>query len=327
MIHLGHPKLADEAGRLAAVRRYGVLDSMADREFDDVVALAKAMLAVPAAAITLVDADRLWYMSAVGLDTSAVPRALAFCDHTIRSTGPLAVEDLRGDARFAANPLVLGPARLRSYLGVPLATPEGYNVGSLCVMGTAPRSFEAGHKDVLRRLGRLVVSHMELRHAARHDALTSALGRSAFEEALRLAAAQAKALDAPAALLMIDIDHFKAVNDRWGHPAGDAVIQSVANVAHGMIRRRDRLGRLGGEEFGALLRDASPEEAVTTAERLRLAVAGLGLPALAGGSVTVSCGVADWQPGRPEVKDWMVAADAALYRAKRTGRDRVVRAA
>ncbi len=161
---------------------------------------------------------------------------------------------------------------------------------------------------------------------ARRDALTGLLSRRAFSDVLHQRADAARGGE-EAALLLLDIDHFKSVNDRWGHPAGDRVLQAVARELARIMGGPKRLGRLGGEEFGALLPGTCAEAAMGLAQRLREGVAALVLPDLDGAGVTLSCGVAPWHPGLATTDAWLSEADAALYAAKKAGRDRVMLAA
>lgn len=336
MTYMSAIKLVDEPGRVAALYRYEILDTDPEREFGDITRLVRTLLNVPVAAVSLIEADRLWFKAIDGLDACEAPRSAAFCDYTIRSAKPFAVKDTTQDPRFADTPVVTGEAHVRCYLGVPLTTPEGYNVGALCIMGTEPRRFTAADEQVLVSFARLVVSQMELRMMARRDALTGALTRRAFSDALQAAAAEARAqhtglpdMDvnaAPASLVLFDIDHFKHVNDRWGHPAGDEVLRAVSEAIAGALRPADRLGRLGGEEFGVLARGMDPDETHAMAERIRQAVTGLRVPCLEGHMITISGGLACWHNSRPEVPDWIAAADVVLYAAKRTGRNRIMKA-
>lgn len=319
-------KLADEPGRIAALHRYHLLDTEPEKEFDDIIGLATTIFGLPMAAISLIDAERQWLKAACGLPDREMPRSLALCHHTIQGAAPLTVENALEDSRFMANPAVTGEPRIRAYLGVPLTTPEGYNVGSLCVLGTAPRRFTGRDRDVLARLGRLVVAQMELRTLARRDALTGLLSRRAFGDLLLLAAERARNGEA-STLVLIDIDHFKSVNDRWGHPAGDKVLKAVSAELVRGLGGAGRLGRLGGEEFGALLRCDRTEAAMSIAQRLRAGVAALRVPGLDGAAVTVSCGVSSWHRRLASIEQWIAEADAALYAAKKAGRDRVVLAA
>lgn len=166
----------------------------------------------------------------------------------------------------------------------------------------------------------------EARTAAATDALTGLPNRRAFEERLTEAMAPGPEEASPLCLIMFDIDHFKSVNDRYGHPAGDAVLCGLANTLREWARPADRLARVGGEEFAVILPATSPEEAIPLADALRRAVARDGFLAGANGerlSVTISLGVALRQPGETG-ETLMGRADTALYEAKRQGRDRVV---
>ena len=164
----------------------------------------------------------------------------------------------------------------------------------------------------------------ELRLLAHTDPLTGVLNRRAFSERAAQAMAAGAAAAAPLACLMVDIDHFKRVNDAHGHAGGDEAIRQIAGLAQASLKGDDLLGRLGGEEFGILLPDTGPDDATATAERLRQKVEALTLN-LGGASVrlTVSIGVANRLP-HEDAASLYRRADAALYRAKRTGRNAVV---
>lgn len=155
------------------------------------------------------------------------------------------------------------------------------------------------------------------------DALTGLPNRRAFDEAMGQAWPLGHAAPGGLALLMIDVDHFKFYNDRYGHPAGDECLRRLSAGMRTAVRQGDLLARLGGEEFGLLMRISRPEDAVQAAERVRSAVAALALPhqgAAGWPMVSVSIGVAVAQ-GCPEPDAMLAAADAALYEAKRGGRN------
>ncbi len=169
--------------------------------------------------------------------------------------------------------------------------------------------------------------------AARQQALTDALtglpNRRAFDDRMAGAIAASDASGKPVALLILDIDHFKTVNDRFGHPVGDAVLRRTAQTMRAALREGDLAARTGGEEFAALLPATKLEEAFEIAERLRLAIAAQTLTIRATGTklgdVTISIGLALRHPGETPVQ-WTKRADEALYRAKQEGRNRVVSA-
>jgi PAS domain S-box-containing protein len=160
-----HATEAEEA-RLDALRQYRVLDTAADVAFDDLARLAAAICETPIALITLVDRDRQWFKSHVGLDRTETPRADAFCDITILGTEPLVVPDTREDPRFADSPFVIGEPKIRFYTGAPLVTPGGYAVGAISVIDRVPRTIAAGQVDALAALARQVVVLLEFRRNA-----------------------------------------------------------------------------------------------------------------------------------------------------------------
>lgn len=318
-------RLNDEPGRLAALRRYEVVDTAEEPPFQRIVELVQTVLNVPAAAVTLIDGDRQWYKAARGISGKSIPRDASFCNETIKQMGPLAVTDALTDGRFATNPMVLGAPHVRSYLGVPLTTPDGYNIGTLCAIDTEPRPFDARQADILKKLAEIVVEQFELRQIAKQDAMTGALTRRGFFAELEKEFLRAARYDRPSALLVIDVDHFRNINDRYGHPAGDAVLVSIANAAMATMRKSDIFGRIGGEEFAMLLPETDAEEARDAAERIRGIVEHTIVQTPAAEiKTTISIGIAPLPlPG--EGSDvWFSEADIALYEAKQFGRNKVV---
>ena len=143
------------------------LDSFALTAFDDLVRLAADTFEVPFATISIVDGDRQWFMSPVGLNVSETPRELAFCDHTIRTPDELlVVEDATKDERFANNPLVTGELGVRFYAAAPLKVSSGFAIGTLCVLDTQPRKVSQEKLELLRFMANQVVATLEARKAA-----------------------------------------------------------------------------------------------------------------------------------------------------------------
>jgi len=317
-------KLHDEAGRIAALHRYEVLDTPKEAAFDRITSLVTTIFNVPICAVSLIDADRQWFKSCVGLPLSETSRDVSFCTHTIMQREPLYVSDATLDARFVTNAFVTGPPFIRSYLGVPLTTPDGYNLGSLCVIDVEPRTYGTAQIEMLKSFAAVVVDELELRRIAQTDHLTGAVTRRGFTHELEKAMSRFRRSGHPTALLLMDIDHFKQVNDGYGHPAGDAVLKVVSNELTKQLRVSDTLGRWGGEEFAVLLQDIATEHALDTSERLRKHVESLVMGYGPDQRVTASFGVAQLDPTMASVQDWLVAADEALYEAKRAGRNRSV---
>lgn len=166
--------------------------------------------------------------------------------------------------------------------------------------------------------------HLNLERLASHDPLTGLLNRHALDVAIEREMARSARHLYPLSVLLMDLDHFKRVNDTYGHDAGDAVLKAFAEVAAGVLRRDDVLGRQGGEEFMALLPGSDRSSALRVAERIRAAVAATPIEHEGRAiTVTVSIGVATAMD-RASWDDALRAADAALYEAKHSGRDRVV---
>lgn len=194
----------------------------------------------------------------------------------------------------------------------------------MCAIDTVPRSFEAAQIELLGNFAALVVNELELRRIADRDHLTGALTRRGFLQQMDREIERFERYRRPSALLMFDVDHFKAINDSLGHPAGDDVLKAIAEGCGSTVRPSDVFGRLGGEEFGLLLPETSAREALAAADRFRQIIAALRFPARDGLHVTASFGVAPISVGRCNPERWLAAADEALYLAKRNGRNRCV---
>jgi GAF domain-containing protein len=156
----------DEAQRLAALREYRVLDTAAERAYDDITALAAYLCEVPIAMISLVDESRQWFKSKLGLNQRETPRDVAFCAHAILQSEPLIVRDALKDTRFADSALVTRSPHIRFYAGFPLASPEGFALGTLCAIDRKPRQLSAEQKRAMQSLSRQVMALLELRRVS-----------------------------------------------------------------------------------------------------------------------------------------------------------------
>jgi len=315
--------LIDERARLAALQRLAVLDSEPEEPFENVVALVRAMLGVPIAAVSLIDEDRQWFMARSGVGMSETPRDISFCTHTIQQRHPMIIPDATKDARFSANPLVQGDPNVRSYVGIPLKTPDGYNIGSLCAIDTKVREFTPSEVDMLTKFANIVIADLELRRIAGKDQLTGALTRRGFIERVDQEISRHRRYGRPASLAMMDIDHFKSINDTHGHSAGDAVLREVARLLRVEARPNDLLGRLGGEEFAILMPESDATAGYQAVERLRRSIEDAHIEAAPGLQVriTASFGVVELSPAHSHPESWFAAADVLLYAAKRRGRN------
>lgn len=181
---------ANEPARLLKLAEYGVLDTPREMPFDSLVALAAHVAEAPIALMAFVDAHRVWFKARLGLDVSEQPRDLSFCAHVVSTEVPLIVPDTLLDDRFRDHPLVVSPPHLRFYAGMPLRTPDGFVVGTLCVIDHQPRELTAHQRDLLRMLAHLAMDELEMRRQGhllriRQHALQNDL-RHTSDEASRL---------------------------------------------------------------------------------------------------------------------------------------------
>jgi diguanylate cyclase (GGDEF)-like protein len=297
----------------------GLLDTAPEARFDSIVRLVTQALGVPMAAVTLVDRDRAWMKASAGLSGSETPRWQSFCSHAVALDEVLVVPDATLDARFVDNPSVTADPHIRFYAGIPLRTARGHALGTLCAVDRVPRQPSDREISMLSGLAELVVEQIELRLAANTDTLTGAMQRGAFLSAGERDLARVRRNGSPFLCLFLDVDHFKTINDTFGHATGDKVLKGIVADCGSVLRRSDYVGRMGGEEFCIFLPDASPASAADIAERIRTTIAA---PRPDTGAVTVSIGIASALPGDATVESVVDRADRAVYEAKRLGRNR-----
>src|SRR5215469_18429315 len=157
----------NEAKRLKVLWQYDVLDTVPEEVFDDLTELAARICEAPIALISLVDENRQWFKSKVGISVNETSRDISFCAHAIRQHELFIIPDATQDLRFAKNPLVTSDPKIRFYAGAPLITPDGHALGSLCVIDKVPRELRPEQKQALRILARHVMSQLELRRRSR----------------------------------------------------------------------------------------------------------------------------------------------------------------
>lgn len=157
------PLSDDEIGRLTELQGYEILDTPPEESFDNLTRLASQICGTPIALVSLVDSHRQWFKAKVGIDAPETPREIAFCAHAILGHEPLIIPDTAQDKRFADNPLVTADPHIRFYAGMPLITPTGHAMGTLCVIDRVPRQLTTEQTETLRILGRQVVQLLELK--------------------------------------------------------------------------------------------------------------------------------------------------------------------
>jgi len=241
----------NEAERLAALNRYHILDTAAESEFDDFTELAAHICAVPIALISLVDSDRQWFKSRVGLDVAQTPRDVAFCSHAILDTGLFEVADTLDDKRFQENPLVTGDPGIRFYAGTPLLTDNGQAIGTLCVIDTVPRELSPAQKKALAALGRQVVRQLDLRLvAARERDLNLKLTSQARFQKVLLDSAMAAVISITGRGLVSSFN--PAAENLLGYRADEVIGRQSLSFFHVEAELQTRARELGAE-FGRSL--------------------------------------------------------------------------
>ena len=327
-----------EQSRLEALSEYDILDTDAEPQFDLIVRLASELTGCPVAVINLIAETRVWTKAAVGVSRGQMGRDQAYCSLAIESSRGLHILDLRADPRTSQLPSTLEQGYIM-YSGVPLCASCGQPIGTLAVMDSIPRRLTERQLDWLTQLGQQAMALLELRRKQRElqqaqgelqrlvntDTLTGLMNLRAWREANELERERHSRWGGGHAVIALDLDHFKKINDTHGHAAGDAVLRAVGGLLGQTFRRLDSVARIGGEEFGVLLPHTRAADAVVLAEQLRAAIEQLRVPfgelSLA---VTASIGVA--HSGEPNAggRDAQVLADQRSYVAKRAGRNRVV---
>jgi diguanylate cyclase (GGDEF)-like protein len=330
---------SNEADRLRALARYKVLDSEPQAAFDKVTEFIAAICEVPMAVVSLVDTERQWFKSRVGIAASETPRDVSFCGHAILEPHRLMiVPDALQDERFIGNPLVTGDLHVRFYAGTPLLSSDGHALGTLCVLDNKPRTMTSRQMETLRLAGEAVQLLLEqgvslekleqafaqLAFASSHDSLTQLPNRSAVMARMTQALERfhSKA-GGRFAVSFIDLDRFKRVNDTLGHPAGDELLVEVARRLSAIVRPCDTVARLGGDEFMMIIEgaaslptvDALTKRVVSTLDS-KFFIRGVAL------SVTASVGVVLVDETYTSVEDIVRDADIAMYVAKDRGRNR-----
>ena len=203
------PEPANEAQRIRALHELSLLDTLPELAFDDIVQIASSVCGVPIALVSLVDTDRQWFKARVGLDATETHRDLAFCAHALNTPEDVfEIPDATADVRFATNPLVTGELGIRFYAGMPLVTPDGEALGTLCVIDRQPRKLSTAQAEALRALGRRVMSELELRRTV--DRLTAA--QAMLEQ--RRAITESIIDSMPSAVVVVDMEARPLVNNR-----------------------------------------------------------------------------------------------------------------
>jgi len=307
----------NETARLDTLHSLNILDTACEERFDRVTRLAKRLFDVPVAVITLVGQEDVVPKSCAGAILNPVARDVSLCAHAILGDDILVVPDTHLDLRFHDNPLVTGAPHMRFYAGCPLTLGKGYKLGTLCLIDTQPRSFSMEDRKLMRDLAAMVEQEMAALKMATMDEMTRLSNRRGFEVLAQQAIHVCKRLETPASLLFFDLNHFKEINDTYGHAEGDRALTTFADLLREVLRSSDLIGRLGGDEFVAMLVNSGQSETQAVIARLRQAVEERNDQDQRGYRICFSVGQVDLDPARHfSIADMLAQGDMEMYRNK-----------
>ena len=312
---------ADEATRIDTLRALQILDTAPEERFDRLTRLARRLFGVPIALVSLVDSNRQWFKSCMGLDASETPRDVSFCGHAIHGDDIFLIPDASADERFKDNPLVTGAPHIRFYAGCPLSGANGSKLGTLCVIDRDPREFDEEDLELLRDLARMAEQELTAIQLATMDELTLLSNRRGFMALGAHALSLCRRLARPVSLVYLDLDRFKPINDEFGHAEGDRALVAFARVLKQTFRDSDVVGRLGGDEFAVLVTGTGAEGVKQALMRLEEAVDSHNAQQSRGYDIAYSAGAVELDVDRhSSIESLMAEADATMYERKRARR-------
>ena len=330
---LQSPEPAAGAPLLGALHRYQALDSLPELEFGRIARFTRSLLRVPLVSISLLGAKRTWLNSTPEVHIRGMDRGQVCSAQTILQDGVLTVQDLRRWSGVLRDPLMEREGA-RSYAGTPLVTSDGQRIGVFAVHDVQPRGFTAEEQSMLQDLAVSVIDALEwsvgaeewrrvrqyTRYVTFHDALTGLPNRYLVLDRLEQALQQVDRQDGPLGVMVLDLKHFKTVNDSLGHAAGDELLQAVAGQLRWAVGPDDCVARFGGDEFVILLPTLRGAlEATQMAQKLLEALSG---PFEVQGhtlSVQASIGISLFPTDGRDAQSLIRTAETALHQAKAGG--------
>lgn len=239
----------DETARQRALDSYRILDTLPEQAYDDIVRLAAEICETPIALVSLIDRERQWLKARTGLALSETSRDIAFCDHAIREPRQLMqVPDAQRDPRFLANPLVTGDTAVRFYAGVPLVTPAGEAIGTVCVLDHVPRQLGEAQQRALASLARLTMHLMDCHQREREHERAGLLARAAQAEAPTAPGHPVPAPPPQRSVVLFELQGFARAAERLGGRALERSLQDLQEALEALLPagRGDSLSRASG---------------------------------------------------------------------------------
>jgi diguanylate cyclase (GGDEF)-like protein len=329
---------ANETQRLLAVRSLNGIHSSPTPELATLAELARGVFETPYAAINIIDEDWQRIAGQAGLKIAECSRDMSICTRVVFDDGLLVIPDLVEDPEMKTAPFVLDDPCFRFYAGAPVRLESGLPVGAFCILDQKARRFSEGEERSLMQFAQIAsallrlqknnllmgIAENGLRAAAMTDPLTGFYNRSALEGIVDGALSAAISAGRRFGVLYLDMDGFKAINDRFGHNVGDEVLCEASSRIRSVIRAEDIVVRMGGDEFAVFVPDLPEGSAlISLSERLLMAFRAPftvdGVSILARLSIGAAIAPQDGATRTLLLRN----VDAALYQAKAAGRDRV----
>lgn len=309
---------ANEVERLHVLRALAILDTQAEERFDRLTRIATRMFNVPISLVTLVDCNRQWFKSCMGLQVQETPRDISFCGHAILGDETFVINDASKDPRFSDNPLVTGVPHIRFYAGQPIRTTHGFKIGTLCLIDSQPREFPASDVEDLTDLACMVENELAAIELATMDELTDINNRRGFTMLTEKYLNYFTRHHVFASLVFLDLNGFKLINDTYGHDEGDRALQTFGKALKQVGRTSDIFARLGGDEFVVLLANTRQHEAHIYIQRLVTHLDTLRQQQRQPYNISFAQGIVEFDPQLPKsVEQLLLEGDALMYQLKK----------
>jgi diguanylate cyclase (GGDEF)-like protein len=307
----------NEKARLKSLKSLNVLDTPPEERFDRLTRMAQRIFGVPIALVSLVDENRQWFKSCMGLSARETPRDISFCGHSILGDEVFVIQDTQKDINFADNPLVLNDPKIRFYAGCPIKAPDGSKLGTLCIIDQIPRSLNKEDIETIKDLALMVEQELAALHMATLDELTHISNRRGFMMLARHSLNLCVRQKIPATLVYFDLNGFKQINDKFGHEEGDKALAAFAELIKNTLRGSDLVARLGGDEFAVLLTDATTRLAEEVVKKLQRAKEEYNQKANSGYNICFSYGLVQFDIDQhPTVEALLAETDSRMYKYK-----------
>jgi len=313
----------NEKIRLEALRSLNILDTSSEERFDRLTRMAKRIFNVPIALVSLVDENRQWFKSCIGLHVRETPREISFCGHAILGDEVFLIPDTSKDERFADNPLVTNEPNIRFYAGCPLRYTNGSKLGTLCIIDHEPRNLSSDDLEILKDLASTAERELAAIQLATLDELTNVLNRRGLimigQNSLAICVRQ----QIPASLVYLDLDKFKLINDTFGHAEGDHVLNAFSNLMSSECRESDVFARLGGDEFAILFINTTKNVAKSIIAKFQQLLNEYNKKAKPDYDIAFSYGIVEFNPHKHHSIEALIKdGDAQMYQYKKKNRSK-----